>query len=71
MHNIDFLHEWSGTNRMPFNTDKREVIDFNSRKCWLFSYKIGQHPLNYVDEIQYLGMVMQSNLKFNRHVAAS
>ena len=30
------------------------------------SYKIDEHPLNYVNEIKYLGVVMQSNLKFNR-----
>ena len=34
------------------------------------SYKIGEHSLNYVDEIKYLGLVMQSNLKFNRHIAS-
>ena len=34
------------------------------------SYKIGEHSLNYVDEIKYLGVVMQSNLKFNRHIAS-
>ena len=31
------------------------------------SYKIGEHPLNYVDEIKYLGVVMQSNLKFDKN----
>ena len=34
------------------------------------SYKIGEHSLNYVDEIKDLGVVMQSNLKFNRHIAS-
>ena len=34
------------------------------------SYKIGEHSLNYVDEIKYPGVVMQSNLKINRHIAS-
>ena len=63
-------HEWSSTNKMPFNTAKCEVIAFNSRGNLLPSYKIGEHSLNYVDEIKYLGVVMQSNLKFNRHIAS-
>ena len=67
---IDSLHEWSSTNKMPFNTAKCEVRAFNSRESLPPSYKIGEHSLNYVDEIKYLGVVMQSNLKFNRHIAS-
>ena len=33
-------------------------------------YKISEHPQIYVDEIKYIGVVMQSNLKFNRHIAS-
>ena len=66
---IDSLHEWSSTNKMPFNTAICEVIAFNSRGNLPPSYKVGEHSLNYVDEIKYLGVVMQSNLKFNRHIA--
>ena len=55
---------------MPFNTANCEVIAFNSRGSLPPSYKIGEHPLNYVDKIKYLGVVMQSNLKFNRHKVA-
>ena len=55
---------------VPFNTGKCEVIAFNGRGSLPLSYKIGEHSLNYVDEIKYLGVVMQSNLKFNRHIAS-
>ena len=67
---IDSLHEWSSTNKMPFNTAKCEVIAFNSRGNLPPSYMIGEHSLNYVDEIKYLGVVMQSNLKFDGHIAS-
>ena len=49
---IDSLHEWSSTNKIPFNTAKFEAIAFNSRGSLPPSYKIGEHLLNYyyVDE---------------------
>ena len=55
---------------MLLNTAKCEVIAFNSRGSLSPSYKIGEHSPNYVDEIKDLGVVMQSNLKFNRHIAS-
>ena len=55
---------------MPFNTAKCELIAFNKRGSLPRSYKICEHSLNYVGEIMYLGIVMQSNLKFNRHLAS-
>ena len=55
---------------MPFNTAQFEVIAFNSRGNLPPSYMIGEHSLNYVDEIKYLGVVMQSNLKFDGHIAS-
>ena len=67
---IDSFHEWSSTNKMPFNTAKCEVIAFHSRGCLPPSYKIGEHSLNYVDKIKYLGVLTKSNLKFNRHIAS-
>ena len=45
------------------------MIAFNHRESLPPSYKIGEHPLNYVDEITQFGVIMQSNLKFNRHIA--
>ena len=60
----------SSTNKMPFNPAKCEVTAFNSRGRLPPSFKIGEHPLNNVDENKYLGVVMQSTLKFNRHIAS-
>ena len=67
---IDSLHEWSSANKMPHNTTKCEMIAFNNRGSLPPSYKIGEHPPNYADEIKYVGVVMQSNLNFNRHIAS-
>ena len=46
------------------------MIAFNNRGSLPPSYKIGEHPLNYMDEIKYRGVVMQSNRKFNGHIAS-
>ena len=46
------------------------MIAFNSRESLPPYNKIDVHPLTYVDEIKYVGVVMQSNLKFNRHIAS-
>ena len=67
---IDSLHEWCSTNKMPFNTAKCEAIAFNSRGSLPPSYKIGEHPLNYVDEIKCLGVVTQYDLKSFKHIAS-
>ena len=45
---IDSLHRWFSTNKMPFNTAKREVIAFNNRESVPPSYKTGDYPLNHV-----------------------
>ena len=50
---IDFFHERSSKNKMPFNTAKCEVMAFNSKGSLPPSYRIGEHPLNYVVEIKY------------------
>ena len=51
---------------MRINTAKCEVIAFNNRGS-LPPYKIGDHLLNHVNKIKYLGIIMQSDLKFNGH----
>ena len=43
-------------------------VRFNNRGSWPTSYKIGDNLLNHVNEIKYLDVIMQSNLKFNSHV---
>ena len=63
-----YLHEWSRTNEMPFNTAKCEVITFNNRGCFLPSSKICDHLLNHYDK--YLVVIIQSYLKFNSNVSS-
>jgi len=66
--NIDSLHAWSILNKMPFNTKKCKFIVFGKQEH-LPTYSIGGHKLECVEETKYLGVTMQSNLKFNTHIS--
>jgi hypothetical protein len=66
--NINALQEWSVRWKMPFNTDKCEVIVFNKGSSPTPSYTLGDSKLKCVDETRYLGITVQSNLKFNKHI---
>ena len=66
--NINALHDWSVQWKMPFNTTKCEVIVFNNRNKPLPNYTIGGNILKCVQETRYLGVTIQSDLKFNNHI---
>jgi hypothetical protein len=68
--NIDALHGWSTRWKMPFNTDKCEVITFSKGPSANPEYSLGGSPLNCVQQTRYLGIEMQSNLKFDKHIAS-
>jgi len=66
--NINALYDWSVQNMMPFNTTKCEVIVFNDKSQQPPTYTIGGYPLNCVNEAKYLGVLIQSDLKFTHHI---
>jgi len=72
--NIDALHKWSMKWKMPFTTEKCEVIVFSKApKAYpVFdpSYALGGTPLKCRQEIKYLGIILQSNLKFEQHITS-
>jgi len=53
---------------MLFNTDKCEVIIFGKTDDTSHLYSLGDTTLRTVKEAKYLGVIMQSNLKFDRHI---
>ena len=67
--NIDSLVSWSTKNKMPFNRTKCEVIVFNQGATPLPQYSISDHLLQCVDTTKYLGVVLQSDLKFKKHIS--
>ena len=67
--NIDSLVRWSATNKMPFNKSKCEVIIFNQGTKPPPRYTISEHSLQCVDTTKYLGVILQSDLKFKKHIS--
>jgi hypothetical protein len=68
--NINALHKWSSKWKMPFHTDKCEVITFSKGPTAAPQYSLGNSPLECVDQTTYLGIQMQSNLKFDKLIAS-
>ena len=54
---------------MPFNTNKCEIIAFSNRTQADPIYTLGGNSLRYVQETRYLGIQMQSNLRFDKHIS--
>ena len=65
--NINSLHDWSMTWKMPFNTSKCEVIVFGKPSVDPH-YTLNGIPLRCVEETKYLGVIIQSDLNFDSHI---
>ncbi len=65
--NINAVHEWSEVWKMPFNIKKCQAICFGKTPTRT-SYTLGNSPLEWTDCIKYLGVIIQSDLKFNTHI---
>ena len=67
--NIYSLQNWAQTWCMSFNIDKCSVLVFNpTQSSPQAEYKLNDTALAVVQETKYLGVVLQSNLKFNNHI---
>ena len=64
----DAVYEWSQKWEMPFNVTKCHAMAFNSRAV-LQSYRLGTTNVLWVEETRYLGVTLQQNLKFNKHIS--
>lgn len=65
---IDSLYAWANKWGMAFNPSKCYVMCFNDR-LEPPAYSLGKSTLACVDETTYLGVTLQSNLKFSSHVS--
>ena len=52
---------------MAFNDNKCHAIAFGNKSS-LPSYKLGNTSLEWVEETKYLGVTIQTNLKFDKHI---
>jgi len=66
--NINSLHQWSTQYKMPCNAAKCKVITFGKKVDQAPVYYLGEERLTVVDDILYLGVTIQSDLEFSKHV---
>jgi hypothetical protein len=67
-HNLDKFSLWCSLNGMFLNTSKCVHISFNRSKSHINSiYHINGVPLNSVNQVQDLGIILAANLSFNAH----
>ena len=64
---INAVYEWSLKWKMPFNEKKCQAINFGSRTP-TSHYKLGTSCLEWVKHTKYLGVIIQSDLKFDQHI---
>ena len=67
--NIDSMYKWSQFWQMDFNVIKCYIISFTrSKNPILFDYTMNGVPLQRVDEIRDLGVIITSSLSWNNHI---
>ena len=66
---LDAACRWEKDCLMHFHPDKCNLISITQkRKPIHFTYKLHDHPLAKVEHSKYLGITLQSNLKWNKHI---
>ena len=56
---------------IDFNVNKRKIIAFNnSDKVYPPIYKLNEKDIEQVTDSQYLGVTLQENLRFSKHIEA-
>ncbi|CAG4990002.1 unnamed protein product [Colias eurytheme] len=66
---INAIAQWSSTNHLPFNTDKCKVMTFSRSRFPLnMTYNLFDIPLEKIDVIRDLGLIVDSRLDFHSHM---
>ena len=68
---IQTLFKWSQTWKLNFNVTKCKVLTISNKKDPdKFNYTLNTDPLEHANSHQYLGITINSNLRWNTHVSA-
>ena len=65
--NSTALSKWADKWGIDFNVKKSKILLFNS-KSELSHYSLHGHKLEIVEEVKYLGAIIQSDTKFTAHI---
>ena len=65
--NLTALWKWADRWEIDFNVKKSKILLFNSRDK-LPHYSLHEHELEIVGEVKYLGVIIQSDMKFTAHI---
>lgn len=68
--NLDAFYMWCVTNEMIFNVNKCATLTFSRRvtRDDYFQYSIGGRILNRVEQIRYIGVILDAKLNFKSHI---
>ena len=65
--NSTALSKWADKWGIDFNVKKSKILLFNS-KSELSHYSLHGHKLEIVEEVKYLGVIIQSDMKCPAHI---
>ena len=65
--NLTALSAWADRWGMDFNVKKSKILLFNNRDKFP-RYSLYGHELEIVEEIKYLGVIIQSDMKLTAHI---
>lgn len=71
-HDLNLLHEWLYNNLLSINVDKTKLMIFHSPHRPIITpltlLLINGKPIEKVNSIKYLGLIIQDTLKWNAHI---
>ena len=65
---LSSVSEWLRTNRLSLNIKKTSYMIFTNRKYPNITLRVGDRDLDRVNSAKYLGVTIDSSLKFNEHI---
>ena len=65
---LNKLSKWLLSNSLTLNTDKTHYLDFSTKKIQDPHLTINDQPIIKQNETKYLGLIIQDDLKWNKHI---